>query len=205
MSGNPKPLSLEVFKDAATPEVDIDPVIDAMQMVRRAKVGIEMVRAARTVKIGTNDRIIPDNINWPSFPADINLVLTKRHIGRSSESSFASLWRDSSVNGHRIGLVKTSETDADIMVAEVIGQLLGVEHEHGNSDNLCVMDDHGLRVARSALSMLSDLESFLRTGKHEQKEIPEVYCQRCASQLGMNAYYLARAKAGDAIPESLIK
>lgn len=86
MFSKPK-VSVEIFRDAATPTVDIECAEEGIENIRRVYKGIKIVRANRLIDLRSNEDKLC--ISAPIVPTDraaISLVLSGRSIEQAGKS-----------------------------------------------------------------------------------------------------------------------
>lgn len=214
-------LSVEVFRDYNYPEIDVQPADDGIEKINRIVQGIEIVRKTRLFKLPSwaDGSIDMEKIDWPVFPADLNLVLTKTPLS-PTESSLTVIsgmaLSGNKVYSPRVAVVDMSYEWTPQVVAHETGHLLGLKQRGSTHDGEghcrnahCLMhykDDRTNIVEKVRPKSISRL--LKRNIAHEHitavESSQQNFCAECRHQLAVNAFMLAKAKAGNFVPSDLL-
>jgi hypothetical protein len=219
-------LTVEIFKDLETPEVDLDCIAAGVARVAGVATGLAVERAGRSLRLtrpGAPDVSFDYVRQWPRFSADINIIGTTRPIVTSDKTGLPGrrpeelqVVGNSQISGPlrhllRIALVRDAVgLEPDYTTAHEFGHLLnvrpkvlaqGVSKEHCASAE-CLM----YSVYETAAAPYRD--KALSTSRFIQNSIRPVrrleYCGGCAESIGRHAFFLTQLKNGLTVPDALL-
>jgi len=226
-----KQLSVEVFRDAHAPEVDVTYAANGINLVNQiTDNSLVITDTRRKIAITKNESptIRATAIRWPAHPStDIQLVLTNRSLDASSPHTPSSDFDDllfgevagyAERNPHKSGGVAVISTLRDTLVepqftvAHELGHLFGLRYnDEGRhcEDNLCIMYPSSTPTVEYTRIPSSGLSGWLeRQGYRKARYTPvesrvaTSFCTPCEKQLAQRAFFILRHREGYFVPET---
>ncbi len=125
-------LSVEVFRDFSTPEVNLEPVLEDLRILQVITGAIEVVKTTRQLKFLQDNHVIERNpyMKLPKFDADLNVVATTRELGSSVVPYSGIAYTPSNGPNRRLAFVNTRPEDGKHATGHNVGHLLGLGECH---------------------------------------------------------------------------
>ena len=216
-------ITVEIFRDYVTPEVEIDTVLKGMDILKGITNAIEVVNDMRMIRLnGVDTDFIDSNhdFNWPDFSADINIFATNRPLatnGVLDEQVYGATAQRLGValipikpTATRVALVTSTEgKSSSLAVAHEVGHLFDLKRSgETNDQNGHCLDEHCVMFPMAATTEVISTEPtatsrrWLKLGRTTMKDVYshessiQEFCLECANQPGQTAFFWQRAKAG---------
>jgi hypothetical protein len=141
------PLTAQIYVDSDTPNMSLSAAEHGIGIVAESVPWIDIMADIGQIVLSEHNFIVADDIRWPKLDADINIVLTKKHIlgneqiRHDGHPNLRMLknnalhyigWNYNAerASGNRVALVNTTAIQRpEYIVAHEFGHLLGVEPE----------------------------------------------------------------------------
>ena len=214
------PLTVEIFRDADTPDISLDEVEAGIEAVRTIATGLQIVRKNRLVRIATPgaDVVYPSKVRFARQSTDYNVVLTGRELRDDLVKDDDKV--ESKIAGmtyKRVSIITSTSIDVKLATQHETAHLLhlkrsGDAHDgdgHCTNEGCIMLANADVRPLYKFTFTQTRWDKVLRrpgTLHHEMVGIEserKAFCGECTQQLGMIAFYLQKLKAGEAIPPAL--
>lgn len=184
-------LSVEIFRDSATPTIDIEPAEQGIEHIRRVYKGINIVRATRLIHLDDeNGQLMIQPPKLPSERADLSIILSGRSITQSGKESVPH-----TQGARTVGFALVASRTAIVDVNHGIAQRT-VTHESGHLFNLKVKGEtfDGKSHCTDDWCIMNAYD--ITRERYETLQIhgvvTERFCEECADQLCESAHNVAR-------------
>jgi len=220
-----RPDTVEIFHDNEFGRTDVTAVHQGIEIVRELRPNIEIVNDRRMLRVRPNAAL--DTMRWPKFSADYNILVTPRSLEREKTLS------DVIMSGAnvRAGFAKADLGIAVVNTSVPLAVKTTTAHELGHlyylkregkkydpnhpshcSDPECLMYFEAdmtaelVRLAQNGLKRV--LERYGVQSPKLEKQLPyrnnEDFCDECGEQLARNAFFLAKRRRGEFVPDNFL-
>lgn len=227
-------LTVEVLRDVDFPDLPTDEAEAAIDFIneRVGCVGALAISGlAKKIRIAKpgQDTIDAGKVRWPVMPADLNIILTERtlvseQVGRHQNTINDAA--DLAIGGITVqkdpplAVIKVKSDNLSVVstIEHEIAHMLGLKVRGDKADgaghciDLNCMQYHKVTTSETAVDSpgvgiggwlqrrgLIKCEQTL-----EKKVINTDFCDECVEQLGRNAFFRSKQKAGETIPVTLL-
>jgi hypothetical protein len=216
-------LSVEIFRDVDS-EADSAIGREGVELVNSFVKNMRVVRSNRALKLSQqgSDSVNLAKVRWPSFSADLNVILTDKTILSDSgnEQAGAVLGEAQTwTNGSRIATIDTAHSGASarFVVAHETAHLIGVTYQRlGERDDHCDIDEcvmypYSVKVTDPVLRPQRGFRAWRERQGYVKPEwdvqetmIQKSFCGNCIEQLAQRAFFLLMQKQGRTVPDTLL-
>lgn len=211
--------TIEIFRDAATPEIAIEPVYDGLNIIQGITGGLQVLKDNRKIKVPSKDKLIqPEKIRWPVFSSDFAIIASGNpfYVDLDEVENIEKIQTGvacTAQDGTRVAIIDVARSsDAAGTTVHEVGHFLGLKHmyEGVNSDpddkNHCVIDSCFMSGVKKLVvgpafenddSVLEPEPTFETiTGSI----VRSAFCGECTEELVKSADIINRARMGGMNP-----
>lgn len=212
-----KQLSIEVYRDVDTPEVDPAIGVAGIDIVNAVtNNSLRLVASSRKIRIAQADSPLIDasKVRWGSSPLDMRLVLTNRSLrvnGRERAIGFSDLNPEHSGGTAVVSTSGIGAAGPESTVAHELGHLFNMQYKtedshHCNSDT-CIMHSELKRQIEDMRVPRRGIQRWLERSGRIMPEYQTVetnlntqFCEPCEHQLARRAFFMIKYLQGQYVP-----
>lgn len=209
-------LSVEVYRDVDTPNIDPQIALDGIELVNQAtNNSLEVSAVNKKIRIASpGSSAVAQKIRWGALPHDIQIVLTGKSLdsGKNRIPVGFSQRLENNIGGVAvINVGGPLSADPHLTVAHEIGHLFNLQFKgqhderHCNRPDCIMHSSHKVESAPVKSTGLTKLLEKTRLVLPKYESVSSItnreFCQPCEDQLARRAFFLMKYKAGEHVPK----
>lgn len=206
----PEKISVEIFRDTNSPDQITEYGEKSVELVNYFAKNLEISKAGRGLRLGAaTASLVMENISWPRFDADLNLIITSRNLISDGQEALGSA-QASIVRREGVAVVSTASFSPELTGAHELGHLLHFRDRTNLHDSShCQIDEclmsstqktkwvHRETPQQRARRTLRKPRTQPLLSEAYEIDSNRTFCPSCIDQLAQKSFFLSSLYDGN--------